>query len=73
MGGGILDLLASYLTDRRFCVKVGCVFSDMYEVDVGVPHGSVLGPLLFLLFVNEITEYVTGGCVTMFADDTTTL
>ena len=47
--------------------------SEMNAIDIGVPQGSVLGPLLLLIFINKITDYVNEGALTMFADDTTVM
>lgn len=68
--GPMLKLLASYLNDRECYVKVGEKFSHVFKTDIGVPQGSVLGPLLFLLFINEMPECFTDGSVITFADDT---
>lgn len=68
--GHILKWLKSYLTGRKISVKHG-VQSDSREVCLGVPQGSVLGPLLFLLYINDLPEHITSGYVTIFADDTT--
>lgn len=68
--GSMLAFLESFLRDRRMCVRVGGALSEERHVDVGVPQGSVLGPLLFVIFVNEMPEYVKRGNVVMFADDT---
>ena len=44
--------------------------SDFQDVYSGVPQGSVLGPLLFLLFINDVSNFTTEGCVlNMYADD----
>ena len=67
--GSALTWLKSYLTDRTQCVKVAGVLSQELPVLSGVPQGSILGPLLFLLFVNDLPN-VTAG-VSLYADDTT--
>ena len=72
--GGIrgltLSLLKSYLTDRTQRVKIGKYTSDPPTVTCVIPQGSVLEPLLFLLYINEI--YLSSPIVTfhLFADDT---
>ena len=50
-------------------VSVRGSFSDWFQVLSGVPQGSVLGPLLFLLFVNELPSWIVNS-MRMFADDT---
>ena len=69
--GTILKWIESYVTNRKMVVKYDGARSETRRMELGVPQGSVLGPLLFLLYVNDLPEYVRSGYVTMYADDTT--
>lgn len=65
----VVNWIEDFLRDREMRVAVHGSFSDWSAVDSGVPQGSVLGPLLFLIFVNDIPDVV--NCpMKMFADDT---
>ena len=66
--GNKLRWIEQFLTARTMRVGVRGSFSDWIQVLSGVPQGSVLRPLLFLLFVNDLPEFV--GNLKMFADDT---
>lgn len=68
--GPVNRFLVSFASERRMMVRVGGSMSRQYEVDVGAPQGSVLGPLLFLLYVNDLPDYIDNAKVFMYADDT---
>ena len=66
-----LQLLSSYLNDRSQYVQLDNVKSSSHAVTCGIPQGSVLGPLLFNIYINDITEASTKFDFIMYADDTT--
>ena len=62
---------ASYLSDRFQCTNFKGTLSDPLPVSIGVPQGSILGPLFFLLFINDLPLFLPQNItLTMFADDT---
>ena len=63
--------LRSTLSNRQQRVKINSSFSDWKEIKIGVPQGSVLGPLLFNVFVNDIFWFVHRTKICNYADDTT--
>ena len=64
-----LDLFKSYLSNRKQFVVVGESKSTLKEVKAGIPQGSRLGPLLWILYVNDVIENIESE-VLLFADDT---
>ena len=72
--GDLLELLTSYLTDRTARTCVEGHYSETVNINAGVPQGSRLGPVLFILYVNEIaTQLNLESTPLIFADDTTVL
>lgn len=69
--GQLNSWFTSFLSDRKFYVKADNVTSDEFNMNIGTPQGSVLGPLIFLLFINDLPSNISQGSVFMYADDTT--
>ena len=67
--GKMIAWYTSYLTNRSFIVNVGKEFSSPSKLSCRVPQGSILGPLLFLLYVNDMPQAVNSELL-LYADDT---
>ena len=71
---GVRDIefnwFSSYLRHREQVVVYNNEISESANMTIGVPQGSTLGPLLFLLYVNDLPQYICNGNISMFADDT---
>ena len=68
-----LDLLKNYLSNRKQYVKLNDITSTVRLISVGVPQGSIIGPLLFNIFIHDIVKASTKFSFILYADDTTTL
>ena len=66
-----LDWFSSYLSNRKCYVEVDGVRSNTEVINIGVPQGSILGPILFLLYINDVSLISESFSTTLFADDTT--
>ena len=65
------DLLESYLSNRKQVVKIGKIVSKIKPISMGVPQGSVIGPLFFNILINDIIKNSAKFSFILYADDTT--
>ena len=69
ISGKLLDVLSDVLKDRKKSVILNGQFSSWTSINAGVPRGSILGPLLFLIYINDLTDGLSSNAK-LFADDT---
>ena len=70
ISGQIFGLISSFLSNRRLRVVLDGKSSQEYPVNEGVPQGSILGPTLFLLYINDLPDDIVCN-IAIYADDTT--
>lgn len=68
--GNCLSLMVNYLKNRKQAVKINGTLSEDKTVSIGVPQGTILGPLLFIIYINDLLSLLPGKSITSYADDT---
>ena len=66
-----LDWFESYLFERTQRVKIGNTLSEVKYTRTGVPQGSILGPLLFIVYINDMSLHIENSLLDLYADDST--
>ena len=65
-----INWIKNYLTGRKQAVKALGVKSEFLPITCGVPQGSILGPLLFIMYINDLEKYLDESNISLYADDT---
>ena len=68
--GNALQIIKSYLTDHVQTVSVSGAKASLRNINIGVPQGSILGPLLFIIYINDLVNLDIKGQLFLYADDT---
>ena len=68
--GNALEFMKSYLSNRLQVVKLGKISSEQGKINIGLPQGSILGPMFFILYINDLLEITDYGDLVYYADDT---
>ena len=69
--GIALKFFENYLHNRKSFVKIGSKLSSLKTINIGIPQGSILGPIFFLIYINDLPNILKSTQPLMFADDTT--
>lgn len=67
-----IRILEDYFLNRHQ-TKLGDIYSDLVKIMLGIPQGLMLGPLLFILYINDLLDCLVDNMLKIFADDTTLL
>ena len=69
ISGDLWNWFYCYLSDRMQCVRINNAISDLLAVISGVPQGSILGSMLFIIYINDLPSSITSSNIFLFADD----
>ena len=67
--GSILQWIRCFLNNRTFQVKINNTLSNVKPVKIGLPQGSVISPIIFKIYINDLIEYCNNCKISIFADD----